>query len=162
MTEAPHVGDTAPDFELDDEHGTPVSLSSLLAPTGAALLVFFPHAFTPTCDGELGALKAGFDDLQAASGPAGVQVAGICCDPTSALRAFAEQNDLPFPLLSDFWPHGEVSRRYGAFVEPRGFAMRASFLVDRDGLVLWSVVNGPGDARDVADYEAALRARAAR
>lgn len=154
MSVLPDLGRPVPAFELADEHGTPVSLETLAG--RLALLVFFPHAFTPTCDGELTALQASYDALQEAAGPGGVGIVGVCCDPDSALREFSEQHDLPFALLSDFWPHGAVAQAYGAFFESRGFATRASFLVDGDGILRWSVVNGPGEARDVDDYVTAL------
>ena len=61
-----------------------------------------------------------------------------------------------FPLLSDFWPHGEVARRYGVFSEDSGAPLRATFLIDRDGRVAWLEVNAPGEARDFSTYRAAL------
>ena len=149
---SPEVGLPAPDFVLEDTHGTPVELRALRG--APVLLVFFPHAFTGTCTGELRELR----EQVAAAQLRGVQVLGISCDPSSALRVFAEQEDLGFELLSDFWPHGAVSRDYGVFFEPRGFATRGSFLIDAEGVVSWSVVNGPGDARDVTAYAAAVAA----
>ncbi|RZS89644.1 peroxiredoxin [Motilibacter rhizosphaerae] len=147
----PQVGTAAPAFTLEDTHGTPVELASLRG--RPVLLVFFPHAFTPLCTGEL-------DDLRDAADLEGVQVLGICCDPAESLRAFADQQGYVFPLLSDFWPHGAVATAYGVLFEPRGFATRASFLLDADGVVRWSVVNGPGDTRDVTAYADALAALA--
>ncbi|NHC12527.1 peroxiredoxin [Motilibacter deserti] len=155
----PAVGTPAPDFELEDQHGTPLRLSALRG--RPVLLVFFPHAFTPTCTGELCAVR---DELaetdEQASGLEGVQVVGVSCDPSPALRVFAQREGITYPLLSDFWPHGDVSRAYGVFFEPRGFATRGTFLLDAEGLVRWSVVNGPGEARDPADYRAAVAALA--
>lgn len=155
MTLAPGsvvVGEPAPDFTLEDTHGTPVTLSGL---TGTpVLIVFFPHAFTPVCTGELTELRQALPGLE----NAGVRVLAISCDPAEALRVFAEQEDLGFALLSDFWPHGAVSTAYGVFFEPRGFATRGSFLLDEAGVVRWSVVNGPGDARDTVAYTDAVAA----
>ena len=85
---------------------------------------------------------------------------GVSCDPSPALKVFAQREGISFPLLSDFWPHGAVSRAFGVFFEPRGFATRGTFLLDHEGVVRWSVVNGPGDARDPADYRAAVAALA--
>lgn len=153
MTQAgPEVGAPAPDFTLEDAHGTPVTLSTLRG--APVLLVFYPHAFTGTCTYELTEIR----EARASGRFDGVQLLGISCDPSAALRVFAEQERLELPLLSDFWPHGEVSRRYGCFFEPRGFATRGSFLVDAAGVLRWSVVNGPGDARDVDAYAAAVAA----
>jgi peroxiredoxin len=149
------VGQQAPDFELEDQHGRPVRLSALRG--SPVLLVFFPHAFTPTCTGELRAIREMGGELAAA----GTHVLGISCDPSPALRAFAEQEGIAHPLLSDYWPHGEVSRAYSAFFEPRGIATRATYLLDSEGVVRWSVVNGPGQPRATDDYRAALAELAA-
>jgi alkyl hydroperoxide reductase subunit AhpC len=71
-------------------------------------------------------------------------------------RAFAEAEGYTFPILTDFWPHGEVSKRYGVFFEERGFSTRGTFIIDKSGILRWQVVNGPGEARNAADYKAAL------
>ncbi len=83
---------------------------------------------------------------------------GVSCDSDAALRVYAEQQGYAFTLLSDFWPHGAVARRYGVFLEERGFALRGTFVIDRLGVVRWSVVNAPADARRTSDYRAALAA----
>ena len=72
------------------------------------------------------------------------------------LRVFGEQEGLEYPLLSDFWPHGEASRAYGVFDEDKGCAVRGTFVIDRDGIVRWSVVNALPDARDLNEYTEAL------
>lgn len=151
MSAPPEIGSPAPDFTLPDQHGRPVRLADLHGRANV-VLVFFPHVFTPLCDGELGALRDAEPDIVGDD----VALLAVSCDPTEALRVFAEQHGIGYPLLSDFWPHGEVSRAYGAFFEPRGFPLRATFVIDRGGVVRWRVVNSPGDARDVGDYRAAL------
>jgi len=75
-----------------------------------------------------------------------------------SLKAFAEAEGYKFNLLADFWPHGATSKAYGVFNEDRGFSIRGSFIVDKAGILRWQVVNGPGDARNAADYKAALAA----
>ena len=75
-----------------------------------------------------------------------------------ALRAFADQHGFTFPLLSDFWPHGAVAASYGVLSDEVGIALRGTFLVDTDGVVRWSVVNGIPDARDIEDYKTAIAA----
>ncbi len=147
------VGQEAPDFELKNQFGAPVQLSSYRGSKNV-VLVFFPKAFTPTCTGELCEIR---DDASAFENDETV-VLGISCDTTATLKVFAEVEHYDYQLLSDFWPHGEVAQRYGAFFEPGGFAMRATFVIDKDGVLRWSVVNGPGDARSASDYRAALAA----
>jgi mycoredoxin-dependent peroxiredoxin len=71
---------------------------------------------------------------------------------------FADENGFDYPLLSDFYPHGAVAQEYGVFVPERGFATRGTFVIDKDGVVRWSVINTPGDARSTDEYRAALAA----
>jgi mycoredoxin-dependent peroxiredoxin len=147
------VGDIAPEFTLSDQHGTDVSLSSFRGEQ-AVLVVFYPFAFSGICTGELCEIR---DDLSVFQNDA-VQVLAVSCDPMYSLRAWAEDQKFDFPLLSDFWPHGAVASAYGVFDAERGMAVRGSFLVDVEGTVRWSVVNGPGQARDLGAYREALAA----
>jgi peroxiredoxin len=149
------VGEQAPDFARVDHHGTRVRLRDVWS-TGTVVLVFYPFAFTGVCTGELRALAGALPRFDAAE----ARVLAVSCDSMFTLRAFADQEGLTFPLLSDFWPHGEVARSYGVFDEERGCALRGTFIIDRSGVVRWSVVNAIPDARDVDDYlEAVERLR---
>ena len=87
------------------------------------------------------------------------EVLAISCDPIYSLRAFADQDGLNFPLLSDFWPHGEVARAYDVFDEQKGSARRSSYVVDKAGTVRWSVHNASPDGRDLDEHLAAAPAR---
>jgi peroxiredoxin len=140
----PETGDLAPDFSLRDQHGATVTLSSYRG-AKAVVLMFYPFAFSSVCTGELCQVR---DELPTFESDH-AQVLAISCDPVFSLRAFAEQDGLTFPLLSDFWPHGEVAKAYGVFNEQRGCAMRSTFIVDRDGVLRWSVHNEMPDARDL-------------
>ncbi len=144
------VGDPAPDFTLPDTQGTPVHLADLRGKP--VLLVFYPFAFSGTCTGELCELRDNIAQFDRAD----VTLLGISCDPMFTLRAFREQEGYGFELLSDFWPHGEVASRYGVFDDARGLAVRGSFLIDADGVVRWTVVNQPGERRDLEGYLEAL------
>ena len=150
------VGQEAPDFELPNQFGEKVRLSSYRGSKNV-VLVFFPKAFTPTCTGELCAIR----DERSVFENDDTVVLGISCDTTATLKVFAEQEGYEFALLSDFWPHGAVTQEYGVFFEPGGFPLRATFIIDKAGVVRWSVVNGPGDARRTQDYRDALAALAA-
>jgi peroxiredoxin len=148
-----NVGDVAPDFELRSHTGDVVKLSDYRGKKNV-VVVFYPAAFTPTCSGELCTLRDQRVDFVGDD----VQLLAISVDPVASLRVFAEQNGFDYPLLSDFWPHGEVSKAYGVFFEPRGFATRGTFIIDKDGIIRWSVVNTPGDARSTDEYREALAA----
>jgi peroxiredoxin len=147
----PSVGEVAPEFALRDQHGRPQTLA---ARRGARnlLLVFYPFAFTGVCTGEMHALQDNaltWDSL-------GTNVLAISCDPVPSLRAFADREGFEFPLASDFWPHGAVSAAYDAFEPNLGAAVRATFVIDRAGVVRWSVRNEIADAREITDYVKAL------
>lgn len=147
------IGDEAPDFELPDQHNTAVRLSSFRGAKNV-VLVFYPFAFTSVCTGELRAIR---DELPTFEND-DVQVLSVSVDSVMAHRVFADAEGLPYPMLSDFWPHGEVARAYGVFDDERGAAVRGTFILDRQGIVRWKVVNAIPDARDLAEYEKALAA----
>jgi len=147
----PAVGTVAPDFELVDQHGTPVRLSSFRGARDV-LLVFYPWSFSRTCTGELCVLR---DDLASFQND-DAQLLAISIDSKHVQRQFAEYEGFEFPLLADFWPHGEVARRYGVFDEVKGAALRGTFVIDRLGIVRWSVVHGIPDARDAHEYRRVL------
>ncbi len=149
------VGDTAPDFSLPDQDKQVVSLSGLRG--APVLVVFYPFAFSGKCTGELCQLR---DEL-ATYTDAGVQVVAISTDPTFSLKAFRDAQQLPFPLLSDFWPHGATAQAYGVFNEKAGMAVRGTFLVDADGRVTFAEVNQPGEARAQTGWKDAVAQLAA-
>lgn len=150
---AVEVGQLAPEFTLTNQYGEQVSLADYRGDKNV-LVMFYPFAFTGICTGELCAIRDRYVDF--VNDDTGVL--SISCDSPHTLKVFGAQEGLTHPLLSDFWPHGEVSRAYGAFIEEKGFATRASFVIDKDGVVRWAVVNGPGEARSADDYAGALAA----
>jgi mycoredoxin-dependent peroxiredoxin len=150
---AVQIGDEAPDFELPDQHGTPVKLSSFRGSKNV-VLVFYPLAFSPVCSGELCALREEFPAVDAGD----VALLTVSVDSFFTHRAWADQEHFQFSLLADFWPHGAVARQYGVFDDARGLAVRGTFVIDKNGVVRWSVVNPIPQARDIADYQKALAA----
>ena len=149
------IGGPAPDFTLRDQFGQDVTLSSYRGHKAVALL-FYPYAFSGVCTGEMAAIRDRLDEFMTFD----TEVFGLSCDPMFALRAFADQDGLNFPLLSDFWPHGEVSRAYGVLDEERGCPLRSSYVVDREGRVRWAVHNATAHARDLDEHLAQLQALA--
>ena len=92
-------------------------------------LVFYPFAFSGICRGELCEIRDNLASFEADD----VQVLAVSVDTVHTLRTFGDVEGYVFPLLSDFWPHGEVAQRYGIFNEANGGALRATFLIDREG-----------------------------
>ena len=147
------IGSAAPEFNLKDQHGADISLSSFKGSKNVVVM-FYPFAFSGLCTGELCSLR---DDLGAFQND-NVQLVAISCDPMYSLKAFAEQEGYKFPLLADFWPHGAVAQAYGIFNADIGCALRGTFIIDKAGIVRWSVVQGLGDARNNGDYKTAIAA----
>jgi len=149
-TAVPALGAMAPDFELANQYGEPVKLSSFRGRNVA--LVFYPFAFSGICTGELCEIRDNlgmFEDSNAV-------VLAVSVDSKFSLRAYAEQEGYGFDLLADFWPHGAVAEAYGVFDAGSGMAKRATFVIDADGRVRYSVVNPRGQARDFSEYRSVM------
>jgi len=145
------IGDTAPDFELNDQTRTPVRLSDF---RGAkhVLVVFYPLAFSSVCTGEMCSLRDSIDGFRSDE----VETLAISVDSSAATAAWAAKEGYDFPLLSDFWPHGAVAESYGVFDAAAGLARRGTFLVDKAGVVRFAEVNAIPDARDQSRWREAL------
>ena len=145
------IGSSAPDFKLKNQHGEEISLTMFKGKKNVVVL-FYPFAFSGICTGELCGLR---DDLASFQND-NVELLAISCDPMYSLKAYAEKEGYKFSLLADFWPHGEVAKKYGVFNEERGCAIRGTFIFDKSGILRWSVINSIGDARNLVDYKEAL------
>jgi len=148
---AVEVGAKAPDFTLNDYNRQPVTLSSFQGEKNV-LVVFYPFAFSGICTGELCQVRDELADYTNAN----VQVLGISVDSPFALKAWADHEGYKFPLLSDFWPHGAAAQQYGVFNEKAGLATRGTFLVDKAGIVRFTEINQPGEARDQSAWKKAI------
>ena len=146
------IGDAAPEFTLKDQNGNDVSLAAFRGDKAVAL-VFYPFTFTGVCEGELSRLRDDFSEFE----QAGVQVLAISCDSRHAQRVWAEQQGYNFPVLSDFWPHGATARAYGVFNEDLGCAIRATFVIGTDGVIVDEFrTDSLGEARAATRYTEAL------
>ena len=148
------VGNTAPEFTLFDIDKIKRQLSEFRSKD--VVLAFYPGAFTGVCTKELCTFRdamSNFNNLNA-------QVIGISVDSPFANKAFALQNNLQFPLLSDYTR--EVSKQYCGVYEDfagmKGYSVskRAVFIIDVNGKVkyMW-VSENPGVE---PDYEAISQA----
>lgn len=147
------IGTPAPPFELRDQNKELVSLESLKG--SKTLIVFMPFPFTGICDGETCAIRdhlTQLNDLES-------NVVIITVHAVPVAKKWSDENGFTFPVLSDYWPHGEVSKSYGAFNETVGAANRYTFVLDADGIVR-DVINTEtlGVAREFDAYVEALGA----
>ncbi|MCZ4519138.1 peroxiredoxin [Rhodococcus ruber] len=145
------VGAIAPDFTLKDQNNQLVTLSSY-RDVKNVLLVFYPLAFTGTCQGELCKVR---DELPTFENDE-TAILAISVGPPPTHKIWAAEQGYTFPLLSDFWPHGEVAQAYGVFNDSAGFANRGTFVVDKSGIIRFAEMNGPGEARDSSSWSEAL------
>ena len=145
------VGEQAPDFELPDQDRSPVRLSSYRGSKNV-VLVFYPLSFTGTCQGEMCAIRDSLEDFSTDD----VQTLAVSVDSTAVHKRWADEQGYTFPLLADFWPHGEVARTYGVLQEDFGLALRGTFIIDKQGVVAYKVVNEIPDARDLDAYREVL------
>jgi mycoredoxin-dependent peroxiredoxin len=145
------VGAPAPQFTLKDQNNQPVRLADFQG-RKAVLLVFYPFTFTGTCQGELTEIR---DNLPAYQNDQ-VQVLAVSVDSVYAHKVWATQEGFDFPLLADFWPHGEVAQAYEVFHAEGGMANRGTFLIDRDGVIRFAEMLGPGKSRDQTAWHTAL------
>jgi peroxiredoxin len=150
---AVEVGQEAPDFELRNQHGEPVRLSSFRGAKNV-VLVFYPLAFSGVCSSELFALRDNFSEVTRDD----TELLTVSVDSGYVLRKWSDTEGFQFGLLSDFWPHGRVASLYGVFNADRGVALRGTFIIDKAGVVRWKVVNPIPEARDIAEYQKALAA----
>lgn len=141
------VGMTAPDFTLVNHDRQKVTLSGLRGVP--VVLAFFPAAFSSVCTRELCTFRDSLGSLAAA----GATVFGISVDTFFTLKAYHDQQQLTFALLSDF--NKQTIRDYGVFNEDmiglKGIAKRAVFVIDREGIVRHREVLE--DARNEPDYD---------
>jgi len=149
---AAETGSIAPDFTLPNQDREPVTLSKQRG--RPVVLAFFPAAFSSVCQKELCTFRDALSKLNKVN----AQVYGISVDTFFALKAFADQQHLTFPLLSDF--NKQVIRDYGVFNEDmiglKGIAKRAVFVLDKNGVVRHREVLD--DARNEPDYEKVYKA----
>ena len=149
------VGEPAPDFTLRDQFGQHVTLSEFRGKKAVAIF-FYPFAFSGVCTGELSGIRDRLDEFLTFD----TEILAISCDPIYSIRAFSDSDGLNFPLLSDYWPHGEVTRAYDVFDDDRGCPRRSTFVLDREGTVRWTVHNEKSEARDLDEHLAQLRSLA--
>lgn len=148
------VGSTAPDFTLPDQFGEEVTLSKLRGKK--VLLSFHPLAWTSVCEEQVKELESLYSQLE----ELGVVPLSVSVDPVPSKRAWARHMGVvKTTLLSDFWPHGRVSKAYGLFREDRGVSGRAVVLIDEEGVVVYAKEYPLAEKPDMGEVLEFLRAR---
>ena len=137
------TGDKAPEFELEVDQREQLRLSDF-AGRSNVLLVFHPFAFTPVCEDEARDLQENLESFRNAE----TEVVFVSCDTAAARQAWKEQLGAEFTFASDFWAHGAAAKAYGVFNEENGAPHRGTFLIDKAGNVVWSLVNEHDERRD--------------
>jgi peroxiredoxin len=137
------TGSEAPDFDLEVDRTTRIRLSDFRGRRNV-LLVFHPFAFTSLCEEEARDLQENLPAFESAD----TDVVLVSCDSAPARQAWKKALGLTYTLASDFWPHGEAARAYGVFDEEHGAPIRGTFLIDKEGVVVWKLVNRADQRRE--------------
>ncbi len=126
------VGDTAPDFALNNQDKQEVNLSDFRGKKNV-VLVWYPLDWSPTCTNEhacfVNEMKS-FETLDA-------EVLGVSVDSVWSHKAYAEKMNIKYSLLADFHPRGAMSEKYGVYLADKGITGRAIAIVNKDGKIAW-------------------------
>ena len=137
------TGSEAPEFDLEVDKTQRARLADFRGKRNV-LLVFHPFAWTPVCEEEALDLQSNLPSFESAD----TEVILVSCDAAPARQAWKEKLGLTYTLAADFWPHGAAAKAYGVFQEDRGAPVRGTFLIDKQGLVVWSLVNEDNARRE--------------
>ena len=137
------TGSEAPAFDLEVNGSERVRLADFRGRRNV-LLVFHPFAWTPICEEEARDLQENLPAFESAE----TDVVLVSCDAAPARQAWKEKLGLTYTLAADFWPHGEAATAYGVFDDSAGAPVRGTFLIDKNGVVVWSLVNDADTRRD--------------
>ena len=144
------TGIDAPEFDLQVHGSDRVRLADFRGRRNV-LLVFHPTSYTDICADEAQDLEENLASFESAD----TEVILVSCDAAPVRQAWKRELGLSYTLASDFWPHGQAARAYGVFDEETGASTRGTFLIDRDGKVIWTLVHD-ADTRRAAIAEAPL------
>ena len=143
------VGDIAPDVTLKNQNRVEVNLRSLQG--NKVLLSFHPLAWTPVCDIQMKTLEIKNEEFKRLN----LIALGLSVDSQPCKKKWAEHLNIEkTDLLADFWPHGEVARKYDIFIEKAGISGRANFLVDEEGKIIFIRIY---ETHEVPDIEEIIR-----
>jgi peroxiredoxin len=127
-----NAGAKAPDFSLSVTPDQKITLSELRGKP--VILAFYPADWSPVCGDQMALYNEVLPEFQ----KFGAELIGISVDGAWCHAAYAKDHHLHFPLAADFEPKGAVARAYGAYRDKEGFAERALFVIDKNGVITWS------------------------
>jgi len=128
-------GDKAPDFSL---YATPDQHFALQELKGKnVILAFYPADWSPVCSDQM----ALYNEMLKMFSKQDAAMIGISVDSKWCHLAFSQSRNLHFPLLADFEPKGDVSKKYGVYNEQEGESNRALFVIDKEGTIAWSYLS---------------------
>lgn len=130
-------GIPAPDFKLPGTTDEPLGPGDFRGQP--VILAFYPADWSPVCGDQL----VLYNEVLPMFEEYGAQLLAISVDHLWSHRAYSDQHNLNFPLLSDFEPKGEIARQYGVYQEGRGQSARALFVIDPQGVIHWSYLSPP-------------------
>lgn len=136
------TGERAPEFDLEVTHGERVRLSDF-AGRSNVLLVFHPFAFTQVCEDEARDLQENLESFRNAE----TEIVFVSCDSAPTRQAWKKELGAEYTFASDFWGHGAAAKAYGVFNERNGAPHRGTFLIDKLGTVIWSLVKERDERR---------------
>jgi peroxiredoxin (alkyl hydroperoxide reductase subunit C) len=145
------VGQHAPDFTLSSHNGKEITLRDFRGKN--VVLAYFPMAWTPVCTNQIPSYEERLTEFEQES----TQVFGISIDHVPCLKAWADSlGGITFPILSDFWPHGQVAEQYGV-LRKNGTTERAIFVIDKDGIIRDIDIHDIDDQPDNEELFSVLR-----
>jgi peroxiredoxin len=131
-------GTVAPDFELFSTPDQKLKLSDFLGKR--VILAFYPADWSPVCSDQMSL----YNEMHQMFHKYNAEILGISVDSKWCHMAFAQNRNIHFPLLADFEPKGEVSKKYGAYNTTKGQSLRVLFVIDEEGIIRWSYLSPDG------------------
>lgn len=126
------IGQTAPDFTLQNQDKKDVKLSDFAGKKNV-VLVWYPLDWSPVCTNEHACLV---NDLKSFEG-LDAEVLGVSVDSVWSHKAYAEKMGIHYSLLADFHPRGAMSEKYGVYLADKGITGRAIAIVNKSGKIAW-------------------------
>ena len=142
-----NIGDKIPEFELFNYDKTKHSDKDFLGQK--TMFVFMPFPFSSVCDKEICELR----DYQESFLKEDTNTILITVGASPTNRSWAAHHNIEFPILSDFWPHGEVAKKFGCFHEGAGISLRYTYITDEENTITEIIKSDEiGVERDFSEY----------